>query len=86
MGGTNPGITTFTHVVRGREPYEYATDVHVLGENRGPNCFGLPYVTPDEAALTYEPTFDTGVNPFKEAAAGARGPADILDILGMGGR
>lgn len=86
VGGTNPGITTFTRVVRGREPYEYATDVHVLGENRGPNCFGLPYVTPDEAALTYEPTFDTGVNPFKEADAGARGPADILDILGIGGR
>jgi virulence factor Mce-like protein len=86
VGGTNPGITTFTHVVRGREPYEYATDVHVLGENRGPNCFGLPYVTPNEAALTYEPTFDTGVNPFKEADAGAGGPADILNILGIGGR
>lgn len=85
VGGTNPGITTFTHVVRGREPYEYATDLHVLGENRGPNCFGLPYVTPEEASLTYQPTFGTGVNPFKGADSGARSATGILDVLGIGG-
>ncbi len=86
VGGTNPGITTFTHVVRGREPYAFPSDVKVLGENRGPNCFGLPHVTPEEASLTYQPTFDTGVNPFKEADSGPRSSTDILDILGIGGR
>ena len=80
VGGTNPGITTFTHVVRGREPYQYATDLKDLGENRGPNCFGLPYVTPEEAPLTYEPTFDTGVNPFKNAPSN---DFEILEILGL---
>jgi phospholipid/cholesterol/gamma-HCH transport system substrate-binding protein len=73
-------------VVRGREPYAFPGDVKVLGEDRGPNCFGLPYVTPGEASLTYQPTFDTGVNPFKETDSGARSSTDILDILGIGGR
>ena len=86
VGGTNPGITTFTQVVRGREPYRYSTDLKVLGENRGPNCFGLPYVTPGEAPLTYQPTFDTGVNPFKDDSPQTSDRADILDILGIGGR
>ena len=86
VGGTNPGITTFTHVVRGREPYQYSSDLKLLGENRGPNCFGLPYVTPEEASLTYEPTFATGVNPFTQSSEGAPGSADVLDILGIGGR
>jgi len=80
VGGTNPGITTFTHVVRGREPYQYATDLKVLGENRGPNCFGLPYVTPAEASLTYGPTFDTGVNPFKNAPSNDVEPFEILGL------
>jgi len=86
VGGTNPGITTFTHVVRGREPYAYPTDVKALGENRGPNCFGLPYVTPEEVPLSYQPTFDVGVNPYKSTEADAGKPADILEILGLGGR
>lgn len=80
VGGTNPGITTFTQVVRGREPYQYATDLKLLGENRGPNCFGLPYVTPAEAPLTYEPTFDTGVNPFKNAPSNDVKPLEILGL------
>lgn len=80
VGGTNPGITTFTHVVRGREPYQYATDLKLLGENRGPNCFGLPYVTPAEVPLTYEPTFDTGVNPFKNAPSNDFKPLELLGL------
>lgn len=86
VGGTNPGITTFTHVVRGREPYQYTTDLKVLGENRGPNCFGLPYVTPAEAPLTYGPTFDTGVNPFKDDSSSGSSDREIYEILGLGDR
>ena len=86
VGGTNPGITTLTHVVRGREPYQYTTDLKVLGENRGPNCFGLPYVTPAEAPLTYGPTFDTGVNTFKDDSSSGSSDREIYEILGLGDR
>lgn len=86
VGGTNPGITTFTHVVRSRDAYAYPDDVKTLGENRGPNCFGLPYVTPDEVPLTYQPTFDTGANPFKKPESSSSRPSEIFKLLGLGGR
>lgn len=86
VGGLNPGVTTFTHVIRGRDAYEYPEDVKVLGENRGPDCYGLPYVTSGEAGLTYGPTFNTGVNPFKDPQPSSGDPLALLGVPASGGR
>lgn len=78
VGGTNPGVTTFTRIVPGRNAYTSPDDLAVLGENRGPACFGLPYVTPGEAGLSYV-NFGTGTNPYSEPAPAAD-PADVLGL------
>lgn len=63
VGGTNPGITTISRFVPGRDPYTYPRNLPLLGEDRGPACYGLPYVTPGEAARP--PTsIHTGANPY----------------------
>lgn len=89
VGGTNPGVTTFTRVVPGREPYTAPDNLAVLGENRGPACFGLPYVTPAEANLSYQ-NFDTGANPYSEPAPAAD-PTELIgarltDLLNSSGK
>lgn len=63
VGGTNPGVTTITKIVPGRDPYSYPENVPQIGENRGPVCFGLPYVTPEEAEQP-APNLKTGANPY----------------------
>lgn len=63
VGGTNPGITTITRLIPGRDPYTYGENLPQLGEDRGPVCFGLPYVTPGEAEQP-PPYFKTGANPY----------------------
>lgn len=78
VGGTNPGVTTITRIVPGRKAYATPDDLAVLGENRGPACFGLPYVTPEEADLSYR-DFDTGTNPYSEPAP-TSDPADTLGL------
>jgi phospholipid/cholesterol/gamma-HCH transport system substrate-binding protein len=62
IGGTNPGLTSTTRLIPGRGPYTYPRDLPQLGEDRGPVCFGLPYVTPGEAAQP-QPALQTGSNP-----------------------
>jgi phospholipid/cholesterol/gamma-HCH transport system substrate-binding protein len=62
VGGTNPGITTITRIVPGDEPYSYPRDLPVVGDTRGPGCFGLPYVDAAEAQAP-TPTFTAGTNP-----------------------
>jgi phospholipid/cholesterol/gamma-HCH transport system substrate-binding protein len=63
VGGTNPGITTITRLIPGRDPYTYGENLPQLGEDRGPVCFGLPYVTPAEAEQP-PPYLKTGANPY----------------------
>jgi phospholipid/cholesterol/gamma-HCH transport system substrate-binding protein len=63
VGGTNPGITTITRLIPGRDPYTYGENLPQLGEDRGPVCFGLPYVTPAEAEPP-PPYLKTGANPY----------------------
>jgi len=63
VGGTNPGVTTITRLIPGRDPYTYGANLPQLGEDRGPACFGLPYVTPGEAAHP-PPQMHTGANPY----------------------
>jgi phospholipid/cholesterol/gamma-HCH transport system substrate-binding protein len=88
VGGTNPGVTTFTRVIPGREPYTTPGDLAVLEDTRGPACFGLPYVTPAEADMSYVDS-GTGTNPYNEPAPTPE-PTDLLGsqlsrILAEGG-
>jgi phospholipid/cholesterol/gamma-HCH transport system substrate-binding protein len=63
VGGTNPGITTITRLIPARNPYTYRANLPQLGEDQGPVCFGLPYVTPAEAERP-PPYLKTGANPY----------------------
>lgn len=63
VGGTNPGVTTFTGIQPGDAPYTAPRNLPITGETRGPGCFGLPVVSP-EAAATPNPVMDTGANPY----------------------
>lgn len=63
VGGTNPGVTTITRIVPGRDPYRYESDLPQIAETRGPACYGLPFVTSAEAGRP-SPTFRTGANPY----------------------
>ncbi len=63
VGGTHPGVTTITRIQPGRAPYSYPRNAPVIGDNRGPGCYGLPYVTQAEAEQP-APTFLTGANPY----------------------
>ncbi|GAC1591498.1 MAG: MCE family protein [Acidimicrobiales bacterium] len=65
VGGTNPGISTITRVVPARQPYKYGTNLPKVGDQRGPSCYGLPYVTPKEGlALDPAPNFINGADPY----------------------
>lgn len=75
VGGMNPGVTTFTRIVPGREPYKTPEDLPVLEDTRGPACFGLPYVTPAESGQSYIDS-GTGTNPYDTPA-----PA-VTDLIG----
>jgi phospholipid/cholesterol/gamma-HCH transport system substrate-binding protein len=62
VGGTNPGISTITRLIPGRDPYTPGENLPQLGEDSGPVCFGLPYVTSAEAEQP-PPFMHTGANP-----------------------
>jgi ABC-type transporter Mla subunit MlaD len=88
VGGMNPGVTTYTRIVPGRESYQTPDELAVLGEDRGPACYGLPYVTPAESDLSYV-DFETGTNPYSQPAP-SLAPTDLLTsqlarVLGQGG-
>lgn len=63
VGGTHPGVTTYTRVVPGRDPYTYEENLPQLGADNGPACYGLPYVTPEEGMVP-PPSFRSGANPY----------------------
>ena len=63
VGGKHPGVTTITRIQPGRAPYKYPQNAPVIGDNRGPACYGLPYVTQAEAEQP-SPNFITGANPY----------------------
>jgi len=63
VGGTHDGVTTITRLIPGRDPYTYQDNLPQIGDDRGPACYGLPYVTPAEAEQA-PPRFRTGANPY----------------------
>lgn len=81
IGGTNPGLTTQTRLMPGRSRYTYGTNLPQIGDDRGPACSGLPYVTPAEAAVP-PPFFQTGANP-QAGADRARAQATFETLLGL---
>ncbi len=63
VGGTNPGVTTITRIVPGRDPYTYQENLPLVGDDRGPACYGLPVISAEEAAQR-PPHLHTGANPY----------------------
>lgn len=62
VGGTHPGVTTITRLIPGRDPYTYGENLPQQSDDRGPVCYGLPYVDAAEAELE-PPNLRTGANP-----------------------
>ena len=86
VGGTNPGLTTQTRLVPGRPRYRHDEHLPQIGEDRGPVCFGLPHVTPAEAAVP-PPFFQTGANPHAgPQPTASRAALDTLLGVLAGGR
>lgn len=63
VGGTHPGVTTITRIVPGRDPYTYEDNLPLVGDDRGPRCYGLPVITQAEANQQ-PPSLHTGANPY----------------------
>ncbi|MFS3128223.1 MCE family protein [Nocardioides sp. Bht2] len=63
VGGTHPGVTTVTRVVPARDPYAYPQELPQVGDDTGPHCRGLPWITPQEAAGPAA-SFRSGANPY----------------------
>jgi phospholipid/cholesterol/gamma-HCH transport system substrate-binding protein len=62
LGGIHPGLYALMRLIPARDPYTYGQNLPLLGEDRGPACYGLPYVTPAEAERP-PPYLHTGANP-----------------------
>jgi phospholipid/cholesterol/gamma-HCH transport system substrate-binding protein len=78
VGGTNPGVTTITRIQPGAQPYRYPDNVPVVGDRRGPGCFGLPWVDASEARQP-SPRFISGANPH--AGPGTTPQQDVATTL-----
>jgi phospholipid/cholesterol/gamma-HCH transport system substrate-binding protein len=78
VGGTNPGVTTITRIQPGAQPYRYPDNLPVVGDRRGPGCFGLPWVDASEARQP-SPRFISGANPH--AGAGTTPQQDVATTL-----
>lgn len=63
IGGNQPGIKTITSIQGGDEPYRSPVNLPVIGNDSGPNCFGLPRITKADVDAP-SPTFVTGANPY----------------------
>ena len=44
VGGTNRGISTYTQLKMPSVPYSASRNLPSVGDDPGPNCYGLPYV------------------------------------------
>lgn len=78
VGGTNPGITTTTRVQPGDRAYSDPENLPLVGDTRGPACYGLPQITKADATAPM-PTFVTGANPY--AGGPKTAPEDLATTL-----
>lgn len=65
VGGLNPGVTTFTRIQPAMPAYSYAKDLPIMGDDRGPNCYGLPVLGASEQNPP-NPQFVSGTDPYGE--------------------
>ncbi|WP_297779627.1 MCE family protein [Aeromicrobium sp.] len=63
IGGKQPGIKTITTLQGGDEPYRTAENLPIIGNDTGPQCFGLPRITKADVDAP-SPFFKTGANPY----------------------
>ena len=63
IGGNQPGIKTITTIQGGDEPYRSPENLPIIGNDTGPNCFGLPRITKADVDAP-SPFFKTGANPY----------------------
>jgi len=63
IGGNQPGIKTITTIQGGDEPYRSPVNLPIIGNDTGPNCFGLPRITRADVDAP-SPYFKTGANPY----------------------
>lgn len=81
VGGANPGLTTATRIVPGRPAYAPGKNLPLVGDDRGPVCFGLPFVTPAESEQP-PPVLHTGANPYAGSPTSAQ-TATLDTLFGM---
>jgi phospholipid/cholesterol/gamma-HCH transport system substrate-binding protein len=79
IGGDRPGLSAYTRFRPSDEPWKYPDNLPILGEDRGPACYGLPTVTQREAERPM-PDFDVGANPDHAPQS----PADELSTTFFG--
>ena len=75
VGGTNPGVTTFTQIQAPDPAYTYRRDLPQIGDTRGPNCFGLPEFS--QGPPRVDQPFRTGTDPHAEDS-----PPSVSDPVG----
>jgi virulence factor Mce-like protein len=63
IGGTNASINTYTVLEPGDAPYTQAQNLPQLGDDSGPNCYGLPLLSQAQG-LALAPHFKTGADPY----------------------
>lgn len=83
VGGTHPGLTTITRLIPGRGAYTYRDNLPVVGDDRGPTCYGLPDIDPAEARQP-APSFRSGANPQPQPLT-TPGPNLLEALLGVDG-
>jgi len=62
IGGVFPGINTYTILRPSDYPYTDAKNLPIAGADNGPDCHGMPNLTPAAAAAKY-PNYNTGATP-----------------------
>lgn len=62
IGGVLPGYNVDARFVPAGSPYRYPANLPKIGEDRGPQCYGLPVVNQADAARQL-PIFNVGAGP-----------------------
>lgn len=66
VGGTNPGVSTYTRLQPTDSPYKRTQQLPTAAADLGPDCYGLPKISPADA-LKPNPDFGTGIKPSTDS-------------------
>ncbi|GAA3520372.1 MCE family protein [Nocardioides daeguensis] len=70
VGGTKPGVNSFTRLQPADPPYRAPDSLAVVADKGGPNCFGLPDVTAEVGKRNFR-KFDIGIAPYHQPEGSA---------------